>query len=90
MKKIIAFILAAMMFTSVASASYSTVASNAGPTKIGQPGSKFAAHKQQVLSEITQRSQLLQTVQSCIQNAQDREAIKACREQSHGNPVIQQ
>ena len=90
MKKIIAFILASMMFTSVAFASYSTVASNAGPAKFGQPTTKFAAHKQQIMSEITQRIQRLQTVQTCIQNAQDHEAIKACREQSHGNSGEQQ
>jgi Spy/CpxP family protein refolding chaperone len=88
MKKIIAIVLAAMMLTSVAFAANSTPTTptpHAGPGQSGQPGPNFAAHKQKILSSIAQRIQRLQAVQSCVQSAQNHEAIKACREQSRGN-----
>ena len=87
MKKTIAIVLATMMLTSVAFAANSTPTPtpHAGPGQSGQPGPNFAAHKQKILSSIAQRIQRLQAVQSCVQSAQNHEAIKACREQSRGN-----
>ena len=91
MKKIIALILAATLLTSVAFAANSTPASHAGPSQPGQSGQSgqagpnFAAHKQQILNVIARRIQRLQEAQSCVQSAQNHEAIRACREQSRRN-----
>jgi len=84
MMKTIAFVLAAMMFSSAAFATNSTPPSNTGTGKTGQPGPNFAARKQKILDEIAQRIQRLQAVQNCVQNAQDHEAMKACHEQFPG------
>ncbi len=85
MKKIIAIVLAVMMLTSIAFAANSSPTSYAGPGQSGQPGPNFSAHKQKILSIIAQRIQRLQAVQTCVQSAQNHEAIKVCREQARGN-----
>jgi len=74
-----------MMLTSVAFAADSTPAANSGPGQTGQPGPNFAAHKQQVLNNIAQRIQRLQSLQTCVQNAQNHAAVKACREHFREN-----
>ncbi len=72
-------LLLAVAVTLLASAA---IAAEPAPAPKGQPGPKFAEHKQKVLDHIAQRIQKLQAAQTCIQNAQDIAAIKACREQA--------
>lgn len=42
---------------------------------------KFAQNKQAALQEIDGRITMLQTAKNCISSAQDREALKHCREE---------
>lgn len=90
MKKIIGLVLVLMTVTTVSFADNSTPPPNQNNSKSGQPGPNFAAHKQKILDQIAHRIQRLQAIQSCIQNAQDHRAIKACREQPGSNPGGQQ
>lgn len=87
MKKTAAIILSALMLTSAAFAANSAPAPapNDGSVKPGQQGPNFAAHKQKILGQIAQRIQRLQTVQACVQAAQDHQALKACRESGGRN-----
>ena len=83
MKMISALILASLLLTPTAFAANPAPAP--APGKVGQPGPNFAAHKQKVLDQIAQRIQRLQTVQTCVQAAQDHQAMKACRESGGRN-----
>ena len=92
MKQIIALTLASLMFASAALASTAAVpaaapgtGSGSGSGIGGQAGPNFAARKQKVLSQIAQRIQRLQAVQTCVQGAQDHQAMKACRESAGRN-----
>ncbi|CAN5271987.1 hypothetical protein BH11PSE11_BH11PSE11_28370 [soil metagenome] len=53
--------------------------------KAAKPDSaeKFAAKKERALERIAKRLQSLQTEQSCVQAANDRAAMKACRKAAH-------
>jgi len=85
MKKIAAGTLAVLMLASVAFAASTASAPNPASGKTGQPGPNFAAHKQKIVDQITQRIQRLQAVQACVQAAQDHQALKACRESAGRN-----
>jgi hypothetical protein len=86
MKQLIAIMLASLMLASSAfAATAAPPAANSGTGKSGQPGPNFAARKQKVLSQIAQRILRLQAVQTCVQGAQDHEAMKACRESAGRN-----
>ena len=91
MKRIIVLTLSTVMLTSIAIAANSPQPSNAGQQgKSGQPGPNFAAHKQEILNKLAHRIQRLQAAQSCVQNAQNRQSLMACREQFRGNSNGQQ
>ncbi|MES2353580.1 MAG: hypothetical protein V4568_04095 [Pseudomonadota bacterium] len=52
----------------------------------GQPDpARFAEHKQKVLTRIQSHQQIIQTLQSCVQAANDHAAIKACEKTAHEN-----
>lgn len=89
MRNVSALTLAAVLLASAAFATPSAPATGAGSGKAGQPGPNFAAHKQKVLNQIAERIQRLQTVQACVQGAQDHQAMKACREQFGGGAGVQ-
>lgn len=44
---------------------------------------RFAAHKERALDRIAKHLQNLQTLQTCIQAANDRAGLKACRKAAH-------
>jgi hypothetical protein len=44
---------------------------------------KFAAHKQREIARIANHIQILQTLQSCVQSANDRAGVKSCNQDAH-------
>ena len=46
----------------------------------GNNPAQFAQHKQKELARIAEHLQALQTLQSCVQNAADQTALKACHD----------
>lgn len=73
---------ALILFCTFAANAQST-APSAGNAK-GQPDpAKFAEHKQKILTHVQMRLQSLQTLQSCVQSANDHAAIKACEQTAH-------
>jgi hypothetical protein len=45
---------------------------------------KFSAHKQREMARIAGRIQVLQNLQACVQNANDRPGMRACHQAAHG------
>lgn len=56
------------------------VLAQTAPPVGGGRGAKFEQHKQKMLAHIAARIQVLQTLQSCVQSATDRTAMKACHD----------
>ena len=50
----------------------------------GKGAANFAQHKQKELDRIAEHLSTLQTLQSCVQAANDHAAIKACNDAAHG------
>ena len=77
-------LIAVSMLTCVLTAhaqSPSTSAPNA-PKGHADPA-RFAEHKQKVLARIQSHLQIMQTLQSCVQAANDQAAIRACEKTAH-------
>jgi len=64
-----------------AAAMAQTASSPAG----GKGAANFAQHKQKELDRIAAHQQVLQTLQSCVQGANDAAAIKACNQAAHAS-----
>ena len=54
------------------------------PAAAGDPAN-FTAYKQKELAHIAAHIQAAQTLQTCVQGAADRAALKACREAAHAS-----
>jgi len=74
-------IFGAFVCLTIAASDANAQATSAGASsQAGQTGGNFAAHKQQILAHIAERIQTLQTLQSCVQNASNHAAVRACRD----------
>ena len=79
------FIAASMLACMLTANAQSTSTPVPGAPK-GQPDpARFAEHKQKVLARIQSRLEIMQTLQSCVQAANDHAAIKACEKTAHAN-----
>lgn len=59
----------------------SPTGSSTGPSgSQAAPGGRFARQKQKELDHIQARIQIMQTLQSCVQSANDHAAVKACNQ----------
>lgn len=77
-------LMAASMLVYVLTASAESASTPANSTPKGQPDpARFSEHKQKVLARIQTHLQVLQTLQSCVQAANDQPAIRACEKTAH-------
>jgi hypothetical protein len=78
--------IAASMLACILTANAQSTSAPAPSAPKGQPNpARFAEHKQKVLARIQSHLQIMQTLQSCVQAANDHAAIKACEKTAHEN-----
>ena len=67
---------------SVMSLSFAQSVGTPGPagSASGTGGDKFAEHKQMEIAKVQERMQVMQTLLSCVQGANDTAALKACNQ----------
>ena len=61
-----------------------SLAQSSAPSSATDPAA-FAAYKQKALTRIANHIQVAQTLQTCVQGANDSAAVKACKKTAHSS-----
>jgi hypothetical protein len=62
-----------------------SLAQSSAPSSSATDPAAFAAYKQKTLTRIANHIQVAQTLQSCVQGANDSAAMKSCKKAAHGS-----